>query len=257
MPVTERALDLNADLGESFGWYRYGVDEALMGLITSANIACGFHAGDSRTMRATVDMAAGHGVRIGAHMGLPDRVGFGRREIQITGQDAYDYSLHQIGALDAFVRRHGITLSHIKPHGALYMMAARDDVIADGIARAACDYSPALSVFALPNSALASAADCHGLPVVPEFFADRPYVDGRVVMFGWTLEEVGTADDAARRVSAMLASVAGDEIGTVCVHTDTPGAVAMVTAVRGMLTSSGVQVAPPGPPRSEPTTRRV
>jgi UPF0271 protein len=145
-PDERRRLNLNADLGESFGWYRYGVDADLMGLITSANIACGFHAGDSTTMRTTVDLPAEHGVRIGAHMGLPDRMGFGRREMQISAEDAYDYSLHQIGALDGFVRRRGIALSHIKPHGALYMMAARDGAIAYGIARAARDFSPTLSV---------------------------------------------------------------------------------------------------------------
>ena len=245
-PDERRRLDLNADLGESFGWYRYGVDADLIGLITSANIACGFHAGDSTTMRTTVDLAAEHGVRIGAHMGLPDRLGFGRRELQISAEDAYDYSLHQIGALDGFVRRRGIALSHIKPHGALYMMAARDDAVADGIARAARDFSPTLSVFALPNSTLASASRHYGMRVVAEFFADRPYVDGQVVMFGWTAEQIGTPDDAALRVKTMLGSELGDAIATVCVHTDTPGAVAMMAAVRNMLISSGIQVGPPG-----------
>jgi UPF0271 protein len=166
--------------------------------------------------------------------------------MQISADDAYDYSLHQMGALAGFARRRGIALSHIKPHGALYMMAARDDAVADGIARAARDFSPTLSVFALPNSALASASGHYGLQVVSEFFADRPYVDGQVVMFGWTAEEIGTPDDAALRVKTMLGSEGGDGIGTVCVHTDTPGAVAMMAAVREMLTSSGVQVGPPG-----------
>lgn len=240
--MPERRLDLNADLGESYGWYRFGVDTELMGLITSANVACGFHAGDSKTMRVTVDLAVSHGVRIGAHMGLPDRLGFGRREIEISGDDAYDYSLHQIGALNAFVRRSGAALHHIKPHGALYMMASRDPEIADGIARAASEHTPGVAMYALPGSALAKAAGSYGLPVVGEFFADRPYTDGQVVMFGWTLEQIGSPDDAAARVRAVLDDT---EIGTVCVHTDTPGAVAMLAAVRDMLSTAGVAVAAP------------
>ena len=239
------SIDLNADLGESFGWYRYGVDAELMGLITSANIACGFHAGDSRTMRTTVDLAADNGVHIGVHMGLPDMMGFGRREIQMSGEDAYDYSLHQIGALDAFARRRAITLSHVKPHGALYMMAARDEEIADGVARAARDYSQGLRVFALPGSALAIAGRRHGLRVVPEYFADRPYVDGRVLMFGWTADDIGTPEHAALRVKAMLGPELGDAIETICVHTDTPGAATIMTAVRDILASSGVRITPP------------
>lgn len=238
------SVDLNADLGESYGWYRFGVDTELMGLITSANIACGFHAGDSRTMRTTVDLAADHGVRIGVHMGLPDMLGFGRREIQISGAEAYDYSLHQIGALDAFARRRGVELSHVKPHGALYMMASRDDEIADGVARAARDYSTALSVFALPDSALAAAAQRHGLRVINEYFADRPYVDGRVVMFGWTLDDIGAPADAASRVAAAL-TAGGADIGTVCVHTDTPGAVTIMAAVRNTLSIRGFRVEAP------------
>jgi UPF0271 protein len=244
MSPAER-IDLNADLGESFGSYRFGVDTELMSVITSANVACGFHAGDSRTMRSTVDLAAEHGVRVGVHMGLPDMLGFGRREIQISGDDAYDYSLHQIGALDAFARRRGIALSHVKPHGALYMMANRDDAIADGVARAARDYSTGLAVFALPDSALAAAARLLDLPVVNEFFADRPYVDGRVVMFGWTPEQIGSPGDAAVRVADALTSEHGRGIGTVCVHTDTPNAVAIMTAVRDQLHAMGIRTEAP------------
>lgn len=238
-------LDLNADLGESYGWYRYGVDTELMGLISSANIACGFHAGDSRTMRTTVELAAAHDVRIGAHMGLPDRLGFGRREIEISGDDAYDYTLHQMGALNAFAARSGVPLHHIKPHGALYMMAARDPEIADGIARAAHDHTPGVTVYAMPGTALAKAAGSYGLPVTGEFFADRPYVDGQVVMFGWTLEQIGSAEDTAERVRVMLGSASAADIGTVCVHTDTPNAVALLSAVRTMLLATGIEIASP------------
>ncbi|AQA02884.1 hypothetical protein BVC93_11060 [Mycobacterium sp. MS1601] len=240
--MSERHLDVNADLGESYGWYRFGVDTELMGLITSANVACGFHAGDSHTMRTTVDLAVSHGVRVGAHMGLPDRLGFGRREMEISGDDAYDYSLHQIGALNAFVVRSGSTLHHIKPHGALYMMAARDPEIADGIARAAAEHNPGIAVYAMPGTALAKAAGSYGLPVVGEFFADRPYVGGHVVMFGWTLEQIGSPADAAARVHAVLDN---SDIATVCVHTDTPGAVDMMSAVRDMLDAAGIVVAAP------------
>ncbi|MET0703627.1 MAG: 5-oxoprolinase subunit PxpA [Mycobacterium sp.] len=242
---TTRRLDINADLGESYGWYRFGVDAELMGLISSANVACGFHAGDSRTMRTTVELAVEHGVRIGAHMGLPDRLGFGRREIEISGDDAYEYTLHQIGALNAFANRCGVGLQHIKPHGALYMMAARDPEIADGIAHAAFDHAPTTAVYAMPSTALAKAAGSYGLPVVGEYFADRPYVDGQVVMFGWTMEQIGKPEAAAARVEAMLASELAGEIGTVCVHTDTPGAVDMVAAVRQMLVHSGFTITAP------------
>jgi UPF0271 protein len=233
--LSERVFDLNADLGESFGLYRYGVDDELMPFITSANVACGFHAGDPATLRAAVRSACASGVRVGAHVGLPDRLGFGRREISISPQDAYDYTLYQLGALDAFVRTEGSRMTHIKPHGALYMMASRDGVLADAIVTAAKDFDPALEVYALPGSALEAAAIDRGLPAVPEFFADRPYQGTEVQMFGWTYEQIGGPADVARRVRAMAESPDFAQIKTICVHSDTRGAVDLLRAVRGAL----------------------
>ncbi|WP_382306864.1 5-oxoprolinase subunit PxpA [Herbiconiux sp. UC225_62] len=233
--AARRVIDLNADLGESFGPYRYGNDEELMPLITSANVACGFHAGDPHTMRLTVDLAHRHGVRIGAHMGLPDRLGFGRRTMEITGQEAYDYSLFQIAALGGFLRRDGIRMHHVKPHGALYMMASADAELADGIARAVADYDMGLLLYALPGSELALAGARRGLQVVEEFFADRPYVGRDVVMFGWSYEQIGSPQSAVERMRAMLHDPSFSSVGTVCVHSDTVDAPAIMAALRTSL----------------------
>ena len=137
-------IDLNGDLGESFGTWRMGDDDALLALLSSANIACGFHAGDPEIMRHTVAQAVAHGVAIGAHVSLPDLQGFGRREMNVTAAEAYALTLYQIGALHAFTCAAGARLTHVKPHGALYNMAARDTVLADAIARATCDFDPQL-----------------------------------------------------------------------------------------------------------------
>ncbi|HEX9228543.1 MAG TPA: 5-oxoprolinase subunit PxpA, partial [Arthrobacter sp.] len=170
-----RSLDLNADLAESFAVYGYGADSEIMPLITSANVACGFHAGDPRVIQQAVELAAAHDVRIGAHVGLPDRLGFGRRVMDISPEDAYAYTLYQIGALDGFLRPHGITMTHVKPHGALYMMVSSDALLADSVAAAIAAFDQRLFVYALPASQLATAAGRRGLAVIPEFFADRPY----------------------------------------------------------------------------------
>lgn len=244
--TSERVLDLNADLGESFGLYRYGHDEQLMPMITSANVACGFHAGDPRTLREAVELALANGVSIGAHTGLPDRLGFGRRAMQIDPQDAYDYALYQIAACDGFVRAQGARLRHVKPHGALYMMASADEDLADGIARAVVDADPELAVYALPGSALDRAATARGLGVVREFFADRPYDGTEVVMFGWTPDDIGGPADAADRIDAMLDDRAFDGVGTVCVHSDTVGAPAIAEAVGARLRQRGTRIAAPG-----------
>jgi UPF0271 protein len=234
---TTRTIDLNADLGESYGPYRYGNDEAMMPLITSANVACGFHAGDPHTMREAVERAQEHGVQIGAHMGLPDRLGFGRRAMTITGEEAYEYSLFQIAALEGFLRPAGIRMQHVKPHGALYMMASHNDDLAEGIARAVADFDSTLSLYALPDSALASAATRYGLSVVEEFFADRPYAGREVVMFDWSYEQIGRPADAAQRVSRMLDDEHFAGVGTVCVHSDTADAPAIMAAVRSLILS--------------------
>jgi UPF0271 protein len=236
--VTGRTgIDLNADLGESYGAYTYGADEAMMPLITSANIACGFHAGDPLVIQAAVQSAYEHGVRIGAHVGLPDPLGFGRRELQISPADAYAYTLYQLGALDGFLRRDGITMQHVKPHGALYMMAAGNADLAEAIARAVADFDPGLAIYTLPDSALAKAAVAVDLPVVGEYFADRPYQDTTVSMFGWTYEQLGTPTDAADRVTAMLTDPRFADVSTICVHSDTHEGPAILAAVRDRLAS--------------------
>src|SRR4249920_512190 len=150
-------IDLNADMGESFGAYRIGADEAVMTSISSANVACGYHAGDPSVMRRTVQLARHAGVAVGAHPGFPDLVGFGRREMRIAPKDVEDLVLYQIGALAAIAHGEGIRLSHVKPHGALYNMAVRDRLLADAIARAVAAFDPSLILFGLPNSDLARA----------------------------------------------------------------------------------------------------
>jgi UPF0271 protein len=234
-----RTIDLNADLGESYGAYRYGADEAMMSLITSANIACGFHAGDPLVIQSSVRLAHEHGVRIGAHVGLPDRLGFGRREMNISAADAYAYTVYQLGALDGFLRSDHIPMTHVKPHGALYTMATDNAELAEGIARAVSDFDPGLALYALPGSALAKAGAAYRLTVVGEFFADRPYDGDDVVMFGWDYEQLGSPADAADRVTTMLADPRFDAVSTICVHSDTRDAPHIMSTVRGRLIDDG------------------
>lgn len=230
-----RQLDFNADMGESFGVYQYGADEALLKVITSANIACGFHGGDPTTMQKSVELAVINEVKIGAHVGLPDRLGFGRRYMSITPEDAYSYSLYQLAALDGFVRAAGGRLNHFKPHGALYMAACEESELADALVRSVVDFDPSLIVYTLPNSCVHKAATEAELEVYPEFFADRPYRGDEVVMFGWSYEDIGGPEDAASRVKAMLEDSRYSNIETVCVHSDTKGAAAISEAVGRVL----------------------
>jgi 5-oxoprolinase (ATP-hydrolysing) subunit A len=240
--VNRLQIDLNADLGESFGVYRYGADEEMLDLVSSANVACGFHAGDPLVMRESVNLAYSRGVRIGAHVGLPDLLGFGRRTMALTRAEAYAYTTYQVGALSGFLCRDGIPMTHVKPHGALYMAAADDHETADGIAEAVYDLDPRLQVYTLPESALAGASRARGLRVVEEFFADRPYVGTTVSMFDWTPTQLGSPDQAAERVRVMLEDDRFGNIETICVHSDTPSAAALMTSVRSLITDSGVDV---------------
>lgn len=237
-----RSVDLNADLAESFGVYEYGTDLEMMGLITSANVACGFHAGDPRVMQNSVNLAAERGVRIGAHVGLPDRLGFGRRLMEISPEDAYAYTLYQIGALDGFLRAQGIQMSHVKPHGALYMMVSNDAQLAASVTAAIAGLDQGLSVYALPGSQLAVAAAGRGIPVVEEFFADRPYQGTEVSMFGWDYADIGGADDAADRVESMLSDPAFAKVQTICFHSDTREAPYIMSAVRTRLMNAGFRI---------------
>ncbi|GAB3843357.1 5-oxoprolinase subunit PxpA [Nesterenkonia populi] len=228
-------LELNADLGESFGIYRHGDDQAVMAYVDSVNVACGFHGGDPSIMRHSVAAAARRGLRIGAHIGLNDREGFGRRRIDITPAQAYDSALYQIGALQAFLMAAGESLNHVKPHGALYMMACEDTELAEAIVAASRRINPALQIYGLPGSRLLEAADAAGMPTVPEYFADRPYAASEVQMFGWTPEQLGTPEDVADRVRHMRLNPNFASIATVCVHSDTPGAPAIAAAVRAAI----------------------
>lgn len=168
-------VDLNCDLGESFGNYKIGVDEEILPFVTSANIACGFHAGDPAVMNKTVKIAIENEVSIGAHPGLPDLVGFGRRNMNISPEDAYDMVVYQVGALNAFVKAEGGKMQHVKPHGALYNMAAKNQILAKAIAEAIYKVDPQLILFGLSGSELIKAGENVGLRTASEVFADRTY----------------------------------------------------------------------------------
>jgi UPF0271 protein len=253
-------IDLNCDMGESFGAYTIGSDEAVMASITSANVACGFHGGDPAVMRRTVRLAREAGVSVGAHPGFQDLSGFGRREMRVTPQEAEDMVLYQIGALAAIARGEGVPLRHVKPHGALYNMAVRDAALADAIARAVRAFDPALILFALPGSELMRAGGRCGLTVAAEGFADRSYEpDGSLTprsRSGAVIHETPVVVARAVRMATegRVAAADGSEIAlrvqTICTHGDTPGAAALTREIRAGLERAGVAVAPvSGAPR--------
>ncbi len=245
-------IDLNSDLGESFGPWPMGNDAALMTSISSANIACGFHAGDPGAMRATVTLAKASGVAVGAHPGFPDLVGFGRREIKATPQEVEDFVLYQVSALAGIAAAQGVRLQHVKAHGALYNMACRDRGLADAIARAVAAFDQSLILFGLPNSELIRAGRAAGLPVAAEVFADRAYEpDGSLA----SRQKAGSVihDQAAvvarairmvreRRVVATDGSEIALDADTICLHGDTQGAAELARAVRAGLEAASVRV---------------
>lgn len=234
-----KVIDINCDLGESFSVYHYGADRDVMPYISSANIACGFHAGDPHVMRETIELAIMNDVQIGAHIGFPDRLGFGRREIKVKPQDVYDYIIYQLGALDGFLKIKGVSMSHIKLHGALYMMACEQEEISIETIRAVKDYNPKLEIYALPHSVLAKQILKDGLRLANEFFADRPYNENGVKMFDWSMDEVGTPIDISNHVLKVLEQPRKVKINTICVHSDTPGAPIIIRAIRKNLLESG------------------
>jgi 5-oxoprolinase (ATP-hydrolysing) subunit A len=246
-------IDLNSDLGEAFGPWPMGQDVQLMAVISSANVACGFHAGDPRTMRSTIRLARAHGVAVGAHPGFPDLVGFGRREMQVTPQEVEDMVLYQVGALAAVARGEGVRLQHVKAHGALYNMACRDEALAEAIARAVVAFDPTLVLFGLPGSALIQAGLDAGLPVAAEAFADRAYLaDGSLAprsMPGSVIHDIDTVVTRAVSMVTEQAVVATDgtrigfEADTLCLHGDTPGAATLAHAIRRGLEDAGVAIA--------------
>jgi len=253
-------MDLNCDLGESFGAYTIGADEAVMTSISSANVACGYHAGDPSVMRRTVLLARDARVAVGAHPGFPDLVGFGRREMRIAPKDVEDLVLYQIGALAAIAQGEGIRLSHVKPHGALYNMAVKDRMLADAIVRAVAAFDPSLILFGLPNSDLARAGQAAGLRVALEGFADRAYEpDGSLTprsRAGAVIHDVDAVVERAVRMAAEGIVIAADgsklsiHVDTICTHGDTPGAQALTRALRAGLEKAGITVrAVAGTPR--------
>ncbi|MEO6344339.1 MAG: 5-oxoprolinase subunit PxpA, partial [Dokdonella sp.] len=229
-PSTARSIDLNCDLGESFGAWTMGADAAVMPWISSANIACGFHAGDPDTMRRTLELAVRAKVAVGAHVSLPDLVGFGRREMRVSPDETYAMTLYQIGALAGFARAAGTRLRHVKPHGALYNMAARDALLASAIAQAVRDFDARLILVGLCASELTRAGQRVGLDVAQEAFTDRRYEDDGSLTPRREADAVITDIDVA--VAQALSIVTRGEVtsrsgakhalvaDTLCVHGD-------------------------------------
>ena len=233
------SIDLNCDLGESFGAYTIGLDETVTPHVTSVNIACGWHAGDPLVMERTVALAKQCGVAIGAHPGFPDLLGFGRRELKVSPDEVYSYVKYQIGALYAFARSHHMELQHMKAHGSLYNMAGKDIRLAEAMCRACRDFDSQLILLALAGSKMEEAAQQMGVPCAREFFADRAY----------------SPEAALDRVVKMIqtgkvTAIDGTEIpvacDSICVHGDNESAVAFVTAIRHRLEEEGIACRPFG-----------
>lgn len=248
-------IDLNCDLGESFGNYTLGQDDKIIPLVSSCNIACGAHAGDPIIMRKTVEMAASAKVAIGAHPGYPDLQGFGRRDMALTPDEVYAYVLAQIGTLAAFCRACHTTLHHVKPHGQLYNSAAKDRSLADAIAQAVKDFDPAIKLVGLAGSQLIEAGRAAGLFVIQEFFLDRNYEDdgslrSRKLTDALITDEATAIERAITTIqTGMVTSYSGKEIPliaeTICVHGDTPQALAYVDRVRKALYLAGIDIKAP------------
>ncbi|WP_226677850.1 5-oxoprolinase subunit PxpA [Mesobacillus jeotgali] len=245
-------VDLNCDLGESFGLFKIGNDSEVLKHITSANIACGYHAGDHNVMMETVKMAEAHGVRIGAHPGFPDLHGFGRREMKLSAEEIYNLTVYQIGALSAATKACGTKVVHVKPHGALYNMAAKDKSIADAVACAVADVNPALVLFGLAGSSLVKAGKEHGLQVAEEVFADRTYQpDGSLTPRSHTNAIIHDPEIAINRVIRMVRegrveAVDGTDIeikaDTICIHGDEPRVLDFAVKLNEALKAEGIEV---------------
>jgi len=254
MSLGKSPLDLNADLGEGFGVWRLTDDEALLDLVTSANVACGFHAGDPATMRRTCEQAVRRGVRIGAQVSYRDLAGFGRRRIDMPPDDLRDDITYQIGALDAFARAAGSRVSYVKPHGALYNVAAVDEEPAAAVVEAVRRYDPALPVLGLPDSVLLRRAAEAGLTAVGEAFADRAYTASGTLVARREPDAVLHDPDVVIRRTVRIAtegtvlSTDGEPVRvrarSLCVHGDTPGAVGLLRRLREALHDAAVPLAP-------------
>ncbi|WP_431804054.1 LamB/YcsF family protein [Halobacillus andaensis] len=245
-------VDINCDMGESFGTYVMGRDEEILDYVTSANIACGFHAGDPATMRKTVKLALEKNVGIGAHPGLQDLAGFGRRVMNISPKEAYELVVYQIGALNAFVSAEGGDLQHVKPHGALFNMAAKDANLAEAIAEAVYDVNPELVLFGLSGSELVKAGKAAGLKTANEVFSDRTYQsDGSLTARTEANALITDANEAIQQVVRMIkeskvTSVQGDEIkiqaDTICIHGDGAHALDFAQNISSTLKDSEIDI---------------
>ena len=245
-------VDLNSDLGESFGAYTLGMDERILEVISSANIACGFHAGDPEVMRKTVGLALKNNVAIGAHPGLPDLVGFGRRNIAVTPREAYAMMVYQIGALAAFVKAEGAAMRHVKPHGALYNMAAADEKLAEALAEAVYKVDGELILFGLSGSWMIKKARAIGLKAAEEVFADRSYQkDGSLTPRSQpgamiTDDEASLAQVLGMVKNGTVKSIQGDTVSikadTICVHGDGQHALEFSKRIKETLIAEGVTV---------------
>ncbi|NJE47803.1 LamB/YcsF family protein [Thermococcus sp. GR7] len=249
-------VDLNSDLGESFGRYKLGLDEEVMKYITSANVATGWHAGDPLVMRKTVRLAKEKGVAVGAHPGYPDLLGFGRRYMKLTPEEARNYILYQIGALHAFTKAEGMELQHVKPHGALYNALVKDEELAKAVIEGITDFDRRIIFVMLSGSRPAEIAEEMGLKVAHEVFADRAYnPDGTLVPRGKPGAVIHDKELIAERVVSMVKdggvkAINGEWIelraDTICVHGDNPKAVEIAAYIRRVLEDEGINVVPMG-----------
>lgn len=248
----EWCIDLNSDLGEGFGPFRVGADDALFPLISSANVACGFHGGDSLMMEQTVARAKAQGVAVGAHPGYPDRAGFGRRAMAATPAEIRADVLYQIAAFAGFCRAAGVSMQHVKAHGALYNQAVGDRAVADAIAQAVRDVDTDVRFFAIPGSALEAAGHAAGLTVVREAFADRAYLaDGSLVPRSRPGAVIEDADLVAERMVRLVrhgeietidGRVMAMQADTICIHSDTPSAVVLAETITARFAVEGIAI---------------
>ncbi|WP_207421052.1 LamB/YcsF family protein [Desertivirga brevis] len=247
-------IDINCDLGEGFGNYPMPNDTILFDYISSANIACGFHAGDPAVMERSVRLAHEKGVAIGAHPGLADLQGFGRREMRISAKEAYQITIYQIGALYGFVKAAGAKLSHVKPHGALYNMAANDKQLAEALAQAVYDFDPHLTFYALSGSEMITAASRLGLKTASEVFADRTYQnDGTLTPRSHKNALIHNQEQSINQVLRMInqqevesaeGKVVKLKADTICIHGDGPKAVEFAKLIHERLVNTGIEIKP-------------
>ncbi len=248
------AVDLNSDLGESFGRYTLGMDEEIIPLISSANVACGYHASDPVVMRNTVKTAKAAGIGIGAHPGFPDLMGFGRRNMAVSPDEAYAYTMYQLGALDGFLKAEGIRMQHVKPHGAFYNMAAKDYAMSEAICCAIRDFDSSLIVLALSGGELLHAAEDLGLKAAAEYFTDRAYeADGSLRNRRLPGAMITDEDEAIERTVRMIRehkvrTYDGQDLelagSSICVHGDGAKALEFVRRIRARLEEEGIAIRP-------------